>query len=213
MDRKPEGKKGTVRSDAEITEKCHCDTKLVYTVSKQYAEQGLDRVLNRKKREIPPVPPKVTGEVEAKISAMACGRPPCGVRQVDAQVIRKTFEKVCRYPAVGHQDTGSFKKTPLKPRLKDCWCIPPEQSAEFVSRMEDVLEVYKRPYNEAYPVVCMDEKPLQLLADRRLPQPVTPQARFLKASLLRKFLKVFTTPEYGPPSIITATKIKKRLIF
>lgn len=31
--------------------------------------------------------------------------------------------------------------------------------------MEDVLEVYSRPYNEEYPVVCMDEKPLQLLAD------------------------------------------------
>jgi len=33
--------------------------------------------------------------------------------------------------------------------------------------MEDVLEVYSRPYNENYPVVCMDEKPLQLLADAR----------------------------------------------
>jgi hypothetical protein len=33
--------------------------------------------------------------------------------------------------------------------------------------MEDVLEVYSRPYNAAYPVVCMDEKPLQLLADAR----------------------------------------------
>lgn len=33
--------------------------------------------------------------------------------------------------------------------------------------MEDVLEVYSRPYNEDYPVVCMDEKPLQLLADAR----------------------------------------------
>lgn len=33
--------------------------------------------------------------------------------------------------------------------------------------MEDILEVYSRPYNENYPVVCMDEKPLQLLADAR----------------------------------------------
>ena len=29
--------------------------------------------------------------------------------------------------------------------------------------MEDVLEVYKRPYDKAYPVICMDEKPYQLL--------------------------------------------------
>jgi hypothetical protein len=31
--------------------------------------------------------------------------------------------------------------------------------------MEDVLEVYSRPYDREYPVVCMDEKPLQLLSD------------------------------------------------
>lgn len=45
------------------------------------------------------------------------------------------------------------------------WCIPPHQNAEFVSKMEDVLSVYSRPYNEKYPVVCMDEKPYQLLED------------------------------------------------
>jgi transposase len=39
--------------------------------------------------------------------------------------------------------------------------------------MEDVLEIYQRPYNEAYPVVCMDEKPLQLLGDQRPGQPMT----------------------------------------
>jgi transposase len=39
--------------------------------------------------------------------------------------------------------------------------------------MEDVLEVYERPYNEAYPVVCMDEKPVQLLRDQRPGQPMT----------------------------------------
>ena len=33
--------------------------------------------------------------------------------------------------------------------------------------MEDVLEVYSSPYNENFPVLCMDEKPLQLLADAR----------------------------------------------
>ena len=33
--------------------------------------------------------------------------------------------------------------------------------------MEDVLSVYARPYDSEYPVVCMDEKPLQLLADSR----------------------------------------------
>jgi DDE superfamily endonuclease len=37
--------------------------------------------------------------------------------------------------------------------------------------MEDVLDVYKRPYDPKFPVVAMDEKPVQLLADTREPLP------------------------------------------
>ena len=51
--------------------------------------------------------------------------------------------------------------------MKQCWCIPPEQNASFAAAMEGVLEVYSRPYDEAYPVVCMDEKPVQFFADFR----------------------------------------------
>jgi len=40
--------------------------------------------------------------------------------------------------------------------------------------MEDVLEVYKRPYDPQRPVVAMDEKPVQLLSDTRQPIPCAP---------------------------------------
>jgi len=66
------------------------------------------------------------------------------------------------------------KKTPLKPHLKTDWCIPPKQNAEFVAKMEDVLVVYARPYNPDNPVVCMDEKPYQLLDEAREPLPIKP---------------------------------------
>mgnify|MGYP003802432505 FL=1 len=59
------------------------------------------------------------------------------------------------------------KKNEYKPHLKKCWCIPSSHSAAFVAAMEDVLEVYSRPYDENLPVVCMDEKPVQLLAQAR----------------------------------------------
>lgn len=58
--------------------------------------------------------------------------------------------------------------------MKDCWCIPPKQNAAFVANMEDVLEVYHRPYNARKPVVCMDEKPYQLLGESREPLPAKP---------------------------------------
>ena len=40
--------------------------------------------------------------------------------------------------------------------------------------MEDVLDVYELPYDPMYTVVCMDEKPYQLLDDVRQPLPVRP---------------------------------------
>jgi len=55
--------------------------------------------------------------------------------------------------------------------LKKQWCIPPAANAAFVCAMEDVLEVYKRPYDPQRPVVCLDETSRQLLADTRAPLP------------------------------------------
>ena len=52
------------------------------------------------------------------------------------------------------------------------WCIPPEQNADFVAKMEDILDVYALPYDENCPVICLDEKPYQLLGERREPIPM-----------------------------------------
>jgi hypothetical protein len=52
--------------------------------------------------------------------------------------------------------------------------IPPEVNGEFVAAMEKVLEVYRRPYNATFPVVCMDETPRQLIRETRVPIPVGP---------------------------------------
>lgn len=54
------------------------------------------------------------------------------------------------------------------------WCIPPQQDAHFVSRMEFVLEVYKRLYDPKFPVVGMDEKFVQLISETRVPIPTAP---------------------------------------
>ena len=72
------GKPVTVPEQSDIAKQCLCTTSLVYKVSKQYVKEGQERVLNRKKRERPPVPAKVTGEIEAKIIALSCSEPPAG---------------------------------------------------------------------------------------------------------------------------------------
>jgi hypothetical protein len=52
--------------------------------------------------------------------------------------------------------------------------LPPKANAGFVAAMEDVLEVYTRPYDPARPVVCFDEGGKQLIGDVRPPLPVRP---------------------------------------
>ena len=47
--------------------------------------------------------------------------------------------------------------------------IPPLESSDFVAHMELVLDVYKTPYDKAFPVVCMDESPKQLIKQTRIP--------------------------------------------
>jgi len=49
------------------------------------------------------------------------------------------------------------------------WVIPPESDAEFVANMEDVLDVYAKPLNPAIPVLCMDEQPVQLVKEVKVP--------------------------------------------
>ena len=51
--------------------------------------------------------------------------------------------------------------------------IPPKQNAEFVARMESVIEVYEKPFDPKAPVLCMDEQPVQLLQETRQPIPAT----------------------------------------
>lgn len=54
------------------------------------------------------------------------------------------------------------------------WCIPPAQDAAFVAQMEQVLEVYQRPYDPRFPVVNMDEQHKQLIRETHPSIPAAP---------------------------------------
>ena len=55
------------------------------------------------------------------------------------------------------------------------WVIPPEANGEFVACMENVLDTYAEPYDKRFPVLCMDEQPVQLLKETRVPIAATRQ--------------------------------------
>ena len=54
-------------------------------------------------------------------------------------------------------------------RKIEYWVIPPETDGEFVAHMEEVLETYEKAYDPQCPVVCMDEQPVQLIGETRVP--------------------------------------------
>lgn len=67
------------------------------------------------------------------------------------------------------------------------WKIPPDQNASFVAAMEDVLEVYSRPYDPKFPVVCMDESSTQLIGEVHEPIPASQgHAKLIDDEYVRK---------------------------
>jgi hypothetical protein len=71
----------------QTSKQCKLHKDSVYKIRKQFCTEGLERVLNRKKRETPPIQSKVTGEVEAHIIAVACSAAPEGKKAWTLQMI------------------------------------------------------------------------------------------------------------------------------
>ena len=147
----------------------------IYRVRQTFVEDGLEAVLTRhpKSRHRQR---KLDGEQEAHLIALACSKPPPGRRRWTLRLLAEpassnwgTRDRVC--PGDGATDA---KKNELKPHLVKMWCIPPKANAEFVWRMEDVLETYKLPYDPRFPLVCMDESSKQLVGEVRPPMEVQP---------------------------------------
>ena len=145
----------------------HVSNRTIDSIAKGYQSDGISCIY-RKKRSTPPVEGKITGDVEAHLIALSCHNPPEGYCRWTLRLLAEKMVQMAYIDSISHTTVGAvLRKNCLKPHLVKVWCILKEQSAEFAACMEDVLEVYSRPYDADYPVVCMDEKPLQLLAEAR----------------------------------------------
>lgn len=73
----------------------------------------------------------------------------------------------------GKPCAGGLAENDLKPWRRDMWCIP-QVDADYVARMEDVLDLYAEAPDPKRPVVCFDESPIQLIGEVRKPIPAKP---------------------------------------
>ena len=160
--------------DADITIALGVGQSTVERIRKRCVEEGVESALNRKK-QLRRRQKRLDGEGEARLIAMACGEPPEGRA---SWTLKLLADQLVECEIVGTISTETvcqaLKKNELKPWLKQSWCLPPGQSAEFVCAMEDVLEVYQRPYDGNEVLVCMDETSKQQVKETRVPRPAAP---------------------------------------
>jgi hypothetical protein len=81
-------------------------------VAKRFVETGGDvqATISRKKREHPPVPSPVTGEVEARLIALACSAPPQGYGRWSLRLLEKHVTLVDDIPDLDHSTIGRVLK-------------------------------------------------------------------------------------------------------
>lgn len=74
-----------------VAERVGVSEQTVYLIAKRFTETGgdIDEVIARKKRTSPPVPAKVTGDVEARVIALACTKPPAGYDRWSLRLLEK----------------------------------------------------------------------------------------------------------------------------
>ena len=148
--------------------------KLVYVSEKtarnildRYRSGGLNLALFDKPRS--GQPKKFTTKKIQRITAMACSTPPDGYARWTLELLREHAVKKGITNKVSREEIRLILHShELKPWQKKMWCVP-KLNEEYIERMEDVLAVYEKPYNKKEPVVCMDEKPVQLLDHARAP--------------------------------------------
>jgi Homeodomain-like domain len=81
-------------------------------VAKRFAETGGDiwATIERKQRELPPVPSPVTGEVEARLIALACSQPPAGYARWSLRLLEKHVALIADIPNLDHSTIGRVLK-------------------------------------------------------------------------------------------------------
>jgi len=152
------------RNNREIAEIFEVSPTTVNQVRKLYATEGIETALNRKTRITPPHASKITGDFEAQVIAAALSPAPKGRANWTLRLLAEHCIEKEYIVSISHSAIGEMLNTnEVKPHLSKYWCIPKENDAHFVAHMEDVLGIYQRPYNPKMPVLCMDEKPIQLL--------------------------------------------------
>lgn len=159
-------------ADATIADTLPCGLSTIYRTKKRLVTEGLAASLEERSGR--GASRKLTKQEEAKLIALACSAPPEGRRRWTLELLANEFVRLVEHPTISKETIRRrLGENDLKPWQRKMWCIP-KVDAEYVARMEDVLDLYMELPDEKRPVVSFDETPTQLIGEARIPVPVAP---------------------------------------
>lgn len=165
-DASDEGKQMT---DEAISKAYSVGLRTVERLRERFVSEGFE-IAVKGKPATDPKPRKIDGDVEAHLIALTRSQAPDGYKQWSLRLLADKMVAMEYIDSISHESVRQvLKKNELKPHKRVCWVIPPEQNADFVCQMEQVLDVYKRAYDPNHPVICLDETAKQLVSEIRQP--------------------------------------------
>src|SRR5262245_30902475 len=95
------------------------------------------------------------GTQHAYLIALACSASPDGHERWSLRLLASQLVELGHVETISHETVRQvLLANELKPWIKKQWCIATQANAEFVYHLEEVLEVYARPYDPRRPQVC-----------------------------------------------------------
>src|ERR1700716_984061 len=159
-------------SDEDIALSVGVGGSTIYRPKRRFVEGNLRRARSEEPR--PGAERKLSGKEEALLVAPACSSPPAGRARWTLELLADAMVKLTAHESLSRETVRRrLAENDLKPWRKTMWCIP-QVDAEYVARMEDVLDLYAEAPDPKRPVVCFDESPIQLIGEVRQPIPAEP---------------------------------------
>ena len=103
---------GPVDDRSVVADRVGVSENTVRQIAKRFVETGgdIEATISRKQRQTPPVPPIVTGDVEARVIALACSAPPAGYSRWSLRLLEKQVALVAELPDLDHSTIGRVLK-------------------------------------------------------------------------------------------------------
>ena len=144
----------------------------VYRTKRRFVEGNLEKALHEEPR--PGAARKLSAQEEALLVATACSRPPEGRARWTIELLAGEIVRLTEHDGISRETVRRrLAENELKPWREKMWCVP-KIDGEYVARMENVLDLYAEPPDPKYPVVCLDESPVQLIGEVREPIAAAP---------------------------------------